>query len=676
MKRFFSSISKFNTQLPSWTGPLAILLAGIGAYGLFITRAGFYWDEWPFLWFDHAYGPDGVVKYFNTLRPFLGYFYAATIPVLGTNSVAWQVFGIFTRCLAGLSLWWLLKSIWPERKKSTLAAAILFMVFPSFSQQYIAIMWSHLFVLLAIFFCSLTWLVLSLRQPERRLLYLVLSLATGAISLFTSEYWFGLELLRPFIFGLLLAGEYPLFKERIKRILLNWLPYLLLVGVYLFWRVVIYKFPTYQPEFINQIKANPLLAVAQLALMILHDLRVVTLDSLLRLVYPIFGVGSLVGYILIVLVVAGIWIGYFRFAQADTYQQNGTKWKHSPLVWAGLITLLLAGIPFMVTSLPVEAHFPNDRFTLPYIPGACLLLVGLIESIPNRMWLRAGLMGLLVGLACGVQYQYGGQFVQDRQIQNDFLWQLQWRAPGIQPGTMLISEKLPHLFESDNSLTAAVNWMYAPEFSGDPIPYLVSYGSVRLKTGKLKLEPDTPIVQDYRVAAFRGNSSQAIVMYNKLPGCVRLLEPERDKWLPNLPNTILKALPLSRLDLVQANPARSANPPAFLGTEPAHGWCYYFEKADLAISLKDWQQAAKLGDQVQELKLEPGVQSEWIVFIQGYALSGRWQDATDLTRKVWAADQELKRPLCTAWGQIERQMGSDPAGAEARREVFSLVGCE
>ena len=259
-------------------------------------RAGFYWDEWPFLWFNHAYGPDGVVKYFNTLRPFLGYFYAATIPILGTNSVAWQVFGIFTRCLAGLSLWWLLKSIWPERKKSTLAASILFMVFPSFSQQYIAIMWSHLFVLLAIFFCSLTWMVLSLRQPERRILYLVLSLAAGAISLFTSEYWFGLELLRPFIFGLLLAGEYPLFKERIKRILINWLPYLLLVGVYLFWRVVIYQFPTYQPEFINQLKTNPLLAVGSNWLSrLLHDLRVVTLDSLLRLVYPISGVGSLVG---------------------------------------------------------------------------------------------------------------------------------------------------------------------------------------------------------------------------------------------------------------------------------------------------------------------------------------------------------------------------------------------
>ncbi len=404
---------------------------------------------------------------------------------------------------------------------------------------------------------------------------------------------------------------------------------------------------------------------------IAHDLRVVTLDSLLRLVYPISGVSSLVGYLLAILLVIGLWSIYFRFLKPDEASLSGWKVWPGPMIWLGLSALLLAGIPFMVTSLPVEVHFPNDRFTLPYIFGVCLLLVGLIELIPNRLWLKAGLLGALVGLSCGVQYQYGGQFVQDRQIQNDFLWQLQWRAPGIQPGTLIISEKLPHLYESDNSLTAAINWMYAPEFTGDPIPYLVSYGSVRLRTGKLKLEPDTPIVQDYRVAAFRGNSSQAMVVYNKLPGCVRILDPERDKWIPNLPNTILKALSLSRLDLVIADPEKAATPPMFLGKEPAHGWCYYFEKADLAASLKDWQRVAELGDQAQKEKLAPGVQAEWIVFIQGYALTGRWQEATELTRTTWKADPELKRPLCTAWGQIERRDGFRPG--RGRRQAGSLL---
>ncbi len=237
MKRFLNSLLKNSTQIPLWTGPLALLAIGFGVYGIYAGRLGFYWDEWPFLWFNHAYGPAGVVKYFNTLRPFLGYFYAATIPVLGTNPFAWQVFAIVTRLMAGFSMLWLLQSVWQVRKRTGLAASVLFVVFPSFSQQYIAIMWSHLFVLLAVFFCSLTWMVLSVRQPSRRILFLLISLVASAISLFTSEYYFGLELLRPIFLWIILSDQFPQIKTRIKQIVIYWLPYLLLVGVYLFWRI-------------------------------------------------------------------------------------------------------------------------------------------------------------------------------------------------------------------------------------------------------------------------------------------------------------------------------------------------------------------------------------------------------------------------------------------------------
>jgi hypothetical protein len=128
--------------------------------------------------------------------------------------------------------------------------------------------------------------------------------------------------------------------------------------------------------------------------------------------------------------------------------------------------------------------------------------------------------------------------------------------------------------------------------------------------------------------------------------------------------------------VVVSAPTTSAVPPDFLGTEPEHGWCYYFEKAELAAGSQDWQQVMKVGEEAISKGFSPAVPSEWVVFIQGYALGGDWQQATDLTRQAIQADPEIDRPLCTTWGLIERQMGADPEGDKARREMFSLLGCK
>jgi hypothetical protein len=58
----------------------------------------------------------------------------------------------------------------------------------------------------------------------------------------TSEYYYGLELLRPLVLWLVIAGV----PKRLKRALKNWLPYLaLLVAVFL-WRYWVSKNYNYE----------------------------------------------------------------------------------------------------------------------------------------------------------------------------------------------------------------------------------------------------------------------------------------------------------------------------------------------------------------------------------------------------------------------------------------------
>lgn len=672
-------LRRINHKLPIWTVPIVVLITGLLAYGILLDKMGFYWDEWPFLWFNHAFGQAGVLKYFDTLRPFLGYLYAATLPVFGTNPFIWQIFGMITRCLAGLSLWWALRKIWPMRLWTISAVVVLFGLYPSFSQQFISIMWSHLFIILALFFLSIGLMVKSVAVVKQYWFLMIAAVVLSSISIFTTEYFFGLELLRPLILFIIFEETGKSIGQRIRTAIIHWIPYLIMMGIYLYWRIAVYKFPTYQPEFFNNFLANPWIAMINLLIKIGTDLKSVIFDSLVRLLQnPIgdgYGLVSIKIYWMLVFIVCVVISGYFYFLKPDNDGKVSFRIWPFPILFLGVVGLLFAGIPFMVTSLPVNLGFPNDRFTLPYILGASLLIIGLVELLQSKIFTKAILVGTLVGLSIGVQYQNASSYWNDWNIQNNFLWQMYWRAPAIEPGTLIISEKLPHYFESDNSLTAALNWMYAPDYSGGDLPYLLSYGSVRINTGVLSFNPDTPIHQNYKVTDFHGNTSQAVVLYNKLPGCVRILNAERDKRLPALPTTILKALPLSRPELISSDPATIFSPPVFLGQEPIHGWCYYFEKADLAGSHADWEQVANLGDQAFLLENRKNEPEELIIFIEGYAHTGEWEKAVNLTREAFQKDPLLDKSLCLSWGRIERNVNLSETGENARREIFKLIGC-
>jgi hypothetical protein len=58
------------------------------------------------------------------------------------------------------------------------------------------------------------------------------------------------------------------------------------------------------------------------------------------------------------------------------------------------------------------------------------------------------------------------------------------------------------------------------------------------------------------------------------------------------------------------------------GTEPVHGWCYIYQKAELALQLGDDQQVSTLGDEAQAKNLQPADPVEWMPFVQAYAALG------------------------------------------------------
>jgi hypothetical protein len=187
------------------------------------------------------------------------------------------------------------------------------------------------------------------------------------------------------------------------------------------------------------------------------------------------------------------------------------------------------------------------------------------------------------------------------------------------------------------------------------------YPSIRLETALKNLEPGMTIKKDYLAATFTGSTDQLIAMVYSPPGCVRILDPELDPVNQMLPLLIRQAAALSRVDLIQPIPAGTPAVPMtqIFGTEPSHGWCYYFEKADLARQQKDWAQVATLGDEAFAQGDYPNDPAERLVFIEGYAHTDQWEKAINLTHEAKAITPLMQPVLCKLWQRIEREMGSD-----------------
>ena len=139
---------------------------------------------------------------------------------------------------------------------------------------------------------------------------------------------------------------------------------------------------------------------------------------------------------------------------------------------------------------------------------------------------------------------------------------------------------------------------------------------------------------------FQSNTSQAVVVdYNSGQGCVYVMSPD-DALRPGTTEAQAKLLTISHLNQVETDPAKAVSPPtAIFGAEPFHDWCYYYEKADLARQMGDWQQIVALDQAAGEVGYTTKLGVELAPFIEGYAHLGQWQKAYAVHRGCHAQNR-------------------------------------
>jgi hypothetical protein len=283
----------------------------------------------------------------------------------------------------------------------------------------------------------------------------------------------------------------------------------------------------------------------------------------------------------------------------------------------------------------------------------------------------------LLALAISAQMRTSDQYAQNWRAQRDYYWQLNWRAPALKPGTVVLGPKFPFGLVADYSIGFALNTIYAPDLRGFSAPYWF-VSAISRRGGLIEdFRDGLPIRDDLRTVTYQGSTSQGLVVrYKYGQSCLRVMS-KADRYLPLLSDDERELLAISHLDQIETNPARAVQPSAAVfGPEPAHGWCYLYQKADLAAQQQDWAAVMDLYQAAQQQNLTPNNGVEWTPFIQAFAQRGDWQQAGQLTQQSRMLTGDLPPYLCHVWSGLMQQTPDSPERAAAWAAQQAALGCE
>ncbi|NCP88383.1 hypothetical protein GW781_12955 [bacterium] len=634
--------------------PFFLFLMSILVYGLFIPWLGFYWDDWPVILMGKFFGVNAYADFYTYDRPFSAWTYLLALPLLGLRPLAWQIFTLLLRWLTGVFFWLTLRRIWPQHRLQTAWVAILFLVSPVFTLQFISVAFSQHWICALLYAFSLWAMLKALDSGRFSGLWLVAALTASALHLWTMEYFLGLEIFR---YALLwrMAGAAAPFHRRLVTVLRAGWPFALALVVYVFWRLFLLQLPQDDPNpvrFLADLQASPLTGLLTLAQIVIRDLLYMLIQTWAEILSPARVELASKFFLLTAfgaaLMAAGLNVYFGReSARTDSAPESG----FTSAIFLGLLATLLGALPGWLTYRQALAQPYGNRIALPALLGLSMLTVGLLDWLLRRPAQKRMAISLLVGLAAFSHFYTANAYREMWNIQKQFYWQLAWRAPGLQSGTALLSDSEVVISAGTYSTASAINLIYADTFDVASFPYWFFNTSQSFKFQSERMAEGKNLRADFRTWHFVTRPENVLLVDNDSSACMRVLAPEQPEN-GQLSPLQQQFLPQSDLGRIVAHPAAPASLPSeIFGAEPAHAWCYYYQKAALARQQGDWAQVIRLGEQAAERGYQPANAADYLLFVDAYVQTGDLPGAVALTGQVNSRDPRLQPLLCQYWAQ-------------------------
>jgi hypothetical protein len=331
------------------------------------------------------------------------------------------------------------------------------------------------------------------------------------------------------------------------------------------------------------------------------------------------------------------------YVQAPNRQQASTGFA-SEAFGLGVAWVICDLLPITLVSGAVILAKPG--YDLLCAAGAAIFMLGLIVSLSSRP-IRAGAIGLLLVSASAAHYANGLRLASQSEELSSFWWQVSWRVPQFKPGATLVVHYPTLESINPSSVWGPANLIYYSNYTPlapleAPVAALISDHNIVVNI----LSHSRAYEDLYPVLKIRPDPANIIVISQPSGGsCVHIMDASHTEYSTTEDLTVRLLGPYSDAGNVIPQSVLKQPPEHPFGAEPLHGWCYYYEKASLARQQGDWDEVLRLEDIVSQQNLRPDDQSEWMPFLQAYALNDNKDKLVRLSRAIWS-DEYAARQAC------------------------------
>jgi hypothetical protein len=635
---------------------LLILLTTVITYGVSIPSLGYYYDDWYLLWSGKARGAESIISLFSTDRPFMGVVYSYDYRLLGDSILNWHLYALLWRFLCGLAFFWILRLIWPKQKYITTLMAILFVVYPGFlSQPDANTKQNHLFGF-GTGLLSIAFMLQALKTNSRmwKILYSVISIVLTANYLFIYEYMIGLEGMRLILLGVTLfqngLTELRVFLKSLLRI---WWPYPLVMAGFLYWRLFIFEGSRNATD-ANQLALNYRSDLTSMSLRLifesLKDFRDTTLFAWFVQPFQLYTSAKYTNLVLSFLI-AGIVIGLvwlysilFKKLQGDEVDEADTPGLTKNFVWMGAFITLCAITPVILSAREFNPTDTYKSYGLHPTAGVIILIAGLILMVQPR-FRKLGFLTLVI-ISVSTQFLNATNWARYWDDQRETWWQLTWRAPDIKNNTLVMAYLTADFaFQQDYEVWGPVNLIYRPGPS--KIPQISA--EVLNQDTAINILRGEVLSRHMRDFSLRRDFTKLLLI--SLPSensCIHVIDGTLPIYSEYESLLIRRVGAYSMIKRITPEGKPPVPPVAIFGTEPAHDWCFYYQKASLARQIGNWNEVGRLYDETVAKNLEAGDKSEVFPFLEGLVNLGRYDDARKLVETKVKGSDILSYYFCEA----------------------------
>jgi hypothetical protein len=635
--------------------PTILLLLCLVAFGLFIPQLGFYWDDWLTIFMAQNGDPSILKQFYSFDRPLLPWTFLITIPILGTDPQHWQIFALLLRFLTAFVLWRVLSEIWPKSKFIPAATALLFVIYPSFFQQQISVTYVPHFFAYLLFFLSVWCMLRAIRRPERYFLLTLLGLVAELMHLAVVEYFGGLEFIRPFLVLLLLRDQEVSISESVRKAFRHWAPYLIVLVVFVSWRLLFVSTleDANEASLIGNFVIAPVQTTVSLIEHLLQDLVHILFSQWNGALNPTlinfsdFGLIFSLGMATLVTIFVTFYL--IQLGQPEESVRSGKEWG-GPVIALGTLAVLMSMLPAHIAEKNVLAGLFSDRLTLAAAFGATLFWVGIARLALKDQIHRALFIGILVGLAAGLQIRTAHAYRLDFEKQTHIYWQLYWRAPSIAANTALIFDGALSGYVDKYAASASINTLYGSSIRNGQVDYWVLDYYDDLDEFTSDFPDGFELAYGQHNLVFRSTSENILLLdYSTFGQCLWVLDA-LDQTNVDIPLEMRQIAGLSNVARINPKAGSTNSPsPAIFGSEPEQDWCYYYEKMDLAQQNDEWPQILDLWEEAREKGYRPNNQFEMIPVLDALQNIGEWEQAFELSRDMYKKQLGTQTSLCSMW---------------------------